>query len=164
MLLTMFLFQCYILYKQMYIYIYIFFIRNNIYICTEGIKFGSKFGSIVKGAASMISSLSTLLFSIWCSKSISLTSRLYRFWYRLHVDVKLWEVFFSEHTIASVVIEQFAALKSEKGWLLFFSSAQSQYFCNSKSLLLNVVLTPKRLSVEFISILQVQIIHDYNNL
>lgn len=150
MLLTMFPFQCYLLYKQvLYIYTY--------YICTGGIKLWSKFGSKVKGPTSLISSLSTLLFSIWCS----LTPRLYRFWYRLHVDVKLWKVVFSEHKIASVVIEQFAALLSEKCSLELVpesSATQSQYICNSKWLLLNAVLLPKRLPVEFISILQVQII------
>lgn len=109
-------------------------------------KFGSKSGSIVRGKTSVTSSLSPFM---------KLPSRLNRFWKLLHVEAKLSVVFFWEHRIAGVVIEQSAVwwpeIDCSFDWI---AEAQSQYFSNLKLPLLNFVLTPKRLSSESISTLK----------
>lgn len=75
----------------------------------------------------------------------------------MHVDVKLFGVVW-EHMITDEATEHFAVWYSEMLYSLpLISSAQSQYRGNSKLLLLNFALTPKRLSVEFKSTLQCQI-------
>lgn len=72
----------------------------------------------------------------------------------MHVDVKLFGVVVWEHMIADEAEQRAVWYLDILYSFSFLYSAQSQYFGNIKLLLLNIVLTPKRLSVELISTLK----------
>lgn len=127
--------------------------RYNNYKITGGIKFGSKFGSMIRGWDAMASSLSTLLLSMWCPKSILLAPRLFLFC--LHVLVSNCVVVSSEQRTIVGAIEQSTAfwLDIELNDPVGFR-AHSQYFRSSETVLFNSVLVPNKLSVELISTLK----------